>query len=126
MAFLFSIDVFATDETPDPGAGEKVKKTDISGGVVDTDSKKPISNVSVTAVALNKKEKVAFTDVNGNFSFDDLKPGTYKFVFEKTGYKKQAREKTLVRVDEALLLNISLEEHSTFDFMPGPSHFFDN
>jgi len=126
MAFLFSIDVSATDETPDPGAGEKVKKTDISGGVVDTDSKKPISNVSVTAFAFNKKEKVVFTDVNGNFSFDDLKPGTYKFVFEKTGYKKQAREKTLVRVDEALLLNISLEEHSTFDFMPGPSHFFDN
>jgi uncharacterized GH25 family protein len=110
-----------------PGDGEdKSKKSDITGGVYDTDSKKPIPNVSITAFTLNKKEKVVFTDANGNFSFEDLKQGTYKFVFEKSGYRKQTKEKILTRVDEALQLNINLEEHFIFDFMPGPSHFFDN
>ena len=35
-----------------------------------------------------KKEKVVITDGTGAYSFDDLKPGVYKFVFEKEGYKK--------------------------------------
>jgi hypothetical protein len=87
----------------------------------------PLSNVSVTAylASTSKKEKVTTTDVNGNFYFDDLKPGTYKFVFEKDGFKKISREKIIARANEALQLSVTMQEHASFDFMPGPSHFFD-
>ena len=109
-----------------PGVGENdSKKTDIAGGVYHYDSKKPLNSVTVTAYNAAKKEKVVLSDGNGNFSFDDLKPGTYKFVFEKDGFKKVTREKTISRTDEAHQLNILMEEHSAFDFAPGLSHFFD-
>lgn len=109
-----------------PGAGEEsTRKSDVAGGVYHSDSRKPLSNVTVTAYANNHKEKVVQTDATGTYSFDDLKPGTYRFVFEKAGYRKVVREKTIQRVDEAAELNVSLEEHSTYDFTPGPAHFFD-
>ncbi len=112
--------------TETPGSGEnEVKKTDIAGGVYDSDTKKPINSVTVTVYAASKKEKSVLSDANGAFSFDDLKPGTYKFVFEKDGYKKLIKEKTIVRADEGRLLNVAMEEHPAFDFTPGPSHFFD-
>lgn len=118
---------FAASATIDPGNGtENASKNDIVGGVFSVDSKKPLGNVTVTAYAANKKEKMVVTDNNGNFSFDNLKPGVYKFVFQKDGYKRITREKVIHRVDEAYQLNIKLEEHPNFDFMPGPSHFFDN
>ncbi|RYY67461.1 MAG: carboxypeptidase regulatory-like domain-containing protein [Chitinophagaceae bacterium] len=109
-----------------PGAGEEsARKTDIAGGVFHNESRRPLSNVTVTAYANNQKQKVVQTDATGSFSFDDLKPGTYRFVFEKAGYRKVVREKTIQRVDEAAELNVTLEEHSTYDFTPGPAHFFD-
>src|SRR5688572_27021726 len=77
----------ATDEAPPCNGGES-KKSDIAGGVVDADSKKPLNNVNVVVYSGNKKEKVITTDAQGNYNFDDLKPGTYKLVFEKTGYRK--------------------------------------
>lgn len=104
---------------------ENTKKSDVMGGVFTYDTKKPLSQVSITAYSNSKKEKVIVTDAHGHFSFNDLKPGNYKFVFEKDGYKKVTREKYIGKVDEAQQLNIHMEEHSSFDFMPGPSHFFD-
>ncbi|TCJ14573.1 carboxypeptidase regulatory-like domain-containing protein [Flaviaesturariibacter flavus] len=109
-----------------PGAGdENARKSDVAGGVFHHESHKPLSNVTVTAYSANKKEKVVTTTAAGSFSFDDLKPGTYTFVFEKAGYRKVVREKTIQRVDQASELNVLLEEHSTYDFTPGPAHFFE-
>lgn len=109
-----------------PGVGENdASKADVVGGVYHIDTKKPLENVSVTVYSASKKEKVVITDANGAYSFADLKPGTYKFVFEKGGYKKVTREKIIAKTDEAHQLNINMEAHSAFDFMPGPSHFFD-
>jgi hypothetical protein len=109
-----------------PGAGEEsARKTDVVGGVFHHESRKPLGNVTVTAYSANKKEKVTTTTASGTYTFDDLKPGTYTFVFEKAGYRKVVREKTIQKVDEAAELNVLLEEHSTYDFTPGPAHFFD-
>src|SRR3954462_9503045 len=70
------------------GAGEDNKKNDIAGGVIHSDTKKPLGNVSVTVYSATKKEKVVITDASGNYSFNELKAGTYKLVFEKNGFKK--------------------------------------
>jgi hypothetical protein len=102
-----------------PGAGEENKKNDIAGGVIHADTKKPLLNVSVTAYSANKKEKVVITDANGYYSFCELKSGTYKLVFEKTGYKKVTKEKVTIRSDEGCQLNIEMDEEEGFLIMPG-------
>ncbi|MCW3074525.1 MAG: hypothetical protein JWP69_1594 [Flaviaesturariibacter sp.] len=109
-----------------PGTGdENAKKNDLVGGVYNSETRKPLGNVTVTAFVSNSKEKSVLTDAAGSFSFNDLKPGTYKLVFEKEGFRKVTKEKYISRVDEALDLNILMEEHNAYDFTPGPSHFFD-
>ncbi|HEU4472691.1 MAG TPA: carboxypeptidase-like regulatory domain-containing protein [Flavisolibacter sp.] len=102
-----------------PNNGEETKKTDIAGGVIHADNKKPLGNVSVTAYSNSKKEKVVVTDGNGNYSFSDLKPGTYRLVFEKSGYRKVTKEKVTIRSDEGCQLNIEMDEEAEFRIMPG-------
>ena len=106
----------------DPGLG---KKEDIMGSVMNADGKKPLKDVSITAYLSSKKEKVVITDGTGAYAFDDLKPGVYKFVFEKEGYKKVVKEKVTVKVDEAFQLDIEMLEENA-DVMPSPSHFLYN
>jgi len=123
---LFSCAASANNINPGTGEENVKKNNDIMGGVYHSETKKPLVNVNVTVYSSsNKKEKVVVTDVNGNYSFDDLKPGTYKFVFEKSGFKKVTRERSIIREDEGIQINVHMEEHKTFDFMPGSSQFFD-
>lgn len=104
---------------------ESTKKYDIAGGVFLSATKKPLANVSITAYSASRKEKVVLTNDKGQYFFDELKSGTYKFVFEKEGYRKVVKEKVVVRQDEAVHLDIEMEEHVVFDFMPGPFNFTD-
>jgi hypothetical protein len=118
---LGSLIANATDNKPDPG-----KKEDIMGSVTNADSKKPLKEVSITAYLSSKKEKVMITDGCGTYAFDDLKPGIYKFVFEKEGYKKVVKEKVTVKVDEAFQLDIEMVKDNETDVMLSPSHFLYN
>ena len=86
----------ANNDAPDPGTG-KGKKDELNGVVTNSDSKKPLRDVTVTAYLVSRKEKMVLTDEEGGFAFDELKPGTYKFVFEKAGYKKVTKEKVVVK-----------------------------
>lgn len=124
---LLTVSVFGfilakANATVDPDA-HLGKKDDLVGVVVNSDNKKPLKDVSVTAYSATKKEKVVVTDESGNFSFDELKPGTYKFIFEKTGFRKVTKEKVLVKTDEAFQMNIEMIESNDFDLMPSPFHF---
>lgn len=124
---LLTVSVFGfvlakANATVDPDA-HFGKKDDLVGVVVNSDNKKPLKDVSVTAYSATKKEKVVVTDESGNFSFDELKPGTYKFIFEKTGFRKVTKEKVLVKTDEAFQMNIEMIESNDFDLMPSPFHF---
>jgi hypothetical protein len=106
---------------PGTGADElkEKSKADIAGGVVSSETKKPLNNVNVTAFVNSKKEKSVTTDVNGYYSFNDLKPGTYKLIFEKNGYRKVVREKVVIRGDEGCQLSVELDEEEDFQIMPG-------
>lgn len=110
----------AGEVAPDPGVG---KKDDLNGTVVHSESKKAMKDVSVTAYLVSKKEKVVVTNEEGGFAFDDLKPGTYKFVFEKAGFKKITKEKVVVKTDEAFQLNIEMIENNDFEILPSPLNF---
>jgi hypothetical protein len=115
----------ASANSTDPTNGEESKKTDITGGVVNVDTKKPIGNVSVTAYSAAKKEKVVYTDANGNYSFDELRAGTYRLIFEKTGYKKLTKEKVLIRPDEGCQLNVEMDNEDEMQILPGSLFNFD-
>ncbi len=121
MVFSFSA-VIADPGVPDKEVGEET----VSGMVMDMDSKKPLKDVNITAILNSNREKAVLTDVNGGYSFVMLKPGTYKLVFEKEGYKKVVKEKILVKNRSSLQINIEMPEFIPF-FERGPSawHFFD-
>ena len=119
--FIFGASIAKANDL-DPGLG---KKEDIMGSVMNADGKKPLKDVSITAYLSSKKEKVVITDGTGAYAFDDLKPGVYKFVFEKEGYKKVVKDKVMVKVDEGFQLDIEMLEENA-DVMPSPSHFLFN
>lgn len=126
LTLVFTATAFAARaNNTDPTNGEESKKTDIAGGVIHTDTKKPLSNVSVTAYSAAKKEKVVYTDANGNYSFNELRAGTYKLVFEKSGYKKITREKVIIRPDEGCQLNIEMDNEDEMQILPGSLFNFD-
>jgi hypothetical protein len=106
------------------GGKEKKEDPDMNGMVITVEGKKPIKDVYVTAYNATKKEKIAVSDINGNFNLSDLRPGTYKFVFEKDGFKKVVREKIVLKTNEDYQLNIEMaEEEAFFDLMPSPLRF---
>ncbi len=116
MASLFS---FA-------GNGEKGKKEDpdMNGLVVAAETGKPLKDVSITAYFNTKKEKVVTSNVNGNFSLMDLKPGVYKFVFQKEGFEKVTREHVVLKYNEDCQLSIQMfYEENIFDLVPSPLRF---
>mgnify|MGYP001555127835 FL=1 len=101
---------------------------DVNGIVMDADTRKPLKDVSVIAIMNSRKEKIVISDKNGGFSLDDLKPGTYKLVFEKDGYKRITREKVVISSSSSapILVNIEMEEsHTASERGPSVWHFFD-
>ena len=122
LIFSFTLgSVIARANGNDPG-----KKEDIMGSVVTAEGKKPLKDVSVTAYLFSKKEKVVITNGSGSYAFDDLKPGVYRFVFEKEGFKKVIKEKVCVKVDEGFQMDIEMLQDNSDDLMPSPSHFLYN
>ena len=122
LLLAISLMGFAAAKASPAGPGEG-KKDELNGFVIHADSKKPLKDVSVTAILVSKKEKVVITDDEGSFAFDELKPGTYKFVFEKAGFKKITKEKVVIKTDEAFQLNIEMIESSDYEIMPSPFSF---
>ena len=107
--------------TVEPGPGNGIgKNNDLNGTVTHAENKKPLEGVTVTAVLVSRKEKIVQTDDIGLYAFDELKPGTYKFIFEKAGFKKITREKVVIRTDEAFQMNIEMIENSNIEILPSP------
>lgn len=118
LLVLFLLGAFFAKANNGPGNGAK---DELNGLVVHAENKKPLKDVSITAYTGNsKKEKVVISNEEGNFSFDELKPGTYKFVFEKTGFKKVTREKVVIKTDETFQLQIEMIEVGDYEILPSP------
>ena len=126
--FLLAVGMFVfaaakANSIPDPS--DKKKVDEINGIILDQDHKKPLRDVTVTAYSVSKKEKTVQTDDLGNYAFDELKPGVYKFVFEKAGFKRVTKEKVVIKTDETFQLNIEMVGSNDSDLMPSPFHFSD-
>lgn len=124
FALLFVGMVYANNE-PSPTCEGKTKKNDIEGLVIHAENKKPLKDVNITAYLISRKEKAVHTDELGGYSFDALKPGTYRLVFEKAGFKRVTKDKVVIKTEEAFQLNIEMIETKDFDLVPSPMHFSD-
>ena len=71
---------------------------------------------------LNKKEKYTITDTEGEFGIEELKPGMYKFIFEKDGYRRVVKERVNIKLNEPIELNIEME-YLTYNMVPSPFRF---
>lgn len=98
---------------------ENLSKAELNGSVYQSGSRKPISNVTITAYSANRKEMSVATDANGQYYFDGLKSGVYRFVFEHQGFRKVTREKVAIRTDEGVQINIGMDEEEEFNWLPG-------
>lgn len=127
LFFMFSFAIAKANTDPEPTTTcGKGKKENLVGTVVHSENKKPLKDVNVTAYLVSKKEKTIVTDEDGSFTFGELKPGVYKLVFEKAGYKKFTKDKVVIKTDESFQLNIEMIETSGgFDLLPSPLHFTD-
>lgn len=97
---------------------------DMTGNVTQTVNGKPLKDVYITAYIASRKEKVTISDANGNFNMINLRPGVYKFVFQKDGFKRVVREKIVLKTKEDYQLNIEMaEEEAIFDLVPSPLRF---
>lgn len=118
LLVLFLLGSFLGRANNGPGNGSK---DEMNGVVVHAESKKPLKDVSITAyVGNSKKEKIVISNELGGFSFDELKPGVYKFVFVKTGFKKVTRDKVVIKTDETFQLQIEMIEMGDYEIMPSP------
>lgn len=114
----------AAQATTDPNPCEKKKIDEVTGVILHSENKKPLKDVSITAYSSGIRKTISTGDA-GNYSFDELKPGTYRFVFEKAGFKRVTKEKVVIRTDETFQLNIEMIESKDMDLMPSPFHVND-
>lgn len=122
---LGSISTFAY--TP-PGAKPKTEFSKIVSGIITDDYNKPLRDVSIKAVAETSKEHITATSAtNGSYSLVLLKPGIYKLVFEKEGYKRVIKEKIKITDKEMPPVMIEMPLLAPYSER-GPSlwHFFDS
>ncbi|OJT20665.1 VWA domain-containing protein [Archangium sp. Cb G35] len=81
----------------------------IIGRVVAADTKKPISDVVVTATSPNLMgEQVVVTDTDGNFRIPQLPPGVYTLRFDKESYRPFSRSDIQLRLDRTVRVNVEM------------------
>ncbi len=111
------------------GGGGKEKKgringEDIYGHVTNAGTDRPLKDVTITAILLSRKEKITVTGITGEFGMDELKPGTYKLVFEKDGFKRVIKEKVTVKPNSSVQVNVEMEDRD-YDIGPTPFRFME-
>lgn len=105
LSFISLVLVFFVNAKEIKSKGEPL----VSGVVVDATSKKPIAEVTITAIhATTKAEHQISTDINGNFKILQLPNGNYKLKFEKNNYKSVEKNNIAIKQDNTTKLNIEI------------------
>ena len=103
VRLTFFLGVFLLSAFTSPPAGKST--IDLQGTVVEASTGEPLSGVTITLVDLDKQ---LFTDFDGKFDFQDLKPGIYHVTVAMASF--QPVELVNLRIDrEVSPLFISLK-----------------
>ncbi|RKD92177.1 carboxypeptidase-like regulatory domain-containing protein [Mangrovibacterium diazotrophicum] len=95
VLMVFAISVAMAGEKKDKEAVESNASatTVLSGSVIDQLTNEALVGVKVELEGTNK---VVYTDFDGNYSFEDVKPGTYNLTASYVSYEKKSMEKVSV------------------------------
>ena len=89
----------------------------VSGNVVDASTKKPIAEVTITAIHdVSKIEHIMITDCNGNFKINQLPTGNYKLKFEKDNYRSLEKKNVNIKQESTTKLSIEIVNYKDEDF----------
>jgi hypothetical protein len=87
-AFVLGASAKGESDKPEPKS-ENITTVQLSGLVIDKDSKEALVGVEVQIEGLNIK---TYTDFDGKFSFTNLKPGEYNITASYISYQKNVVE----------------------------------
>lgn len=105
MMVMVTFNAFAGPETKTENPGEPaVASTSISGVIIDEETGEALTGVEVK---LNGSTEKTYTDFDGKFVFDGVKPGDYSVEAKIISYKPVER-KLKVNTNEMHALNIEL------------------
>jgi hypothetical protein len=109
MIICLTVVLYATNntdtKTETKAPSESVSTIQLSGIVTDKNSNEALVGVEVKLEGTNQK---AYTDFDGKFSFQDLKPGEYNIVASYISYQKNVIENLNINRSNELVL-IKLE-----------------
>jgi hypothetical protein len=69
----------------------------------------PFATILAKNIQPDSIKSYAVTDVDGNFSFEKLQPGTYNLIVLATGYEKDTIRNVIVQPVKTTYINISIE-----------------
>lgn len=82
MALLLQVSVIKAD---DGNPKNKENTCEVSGSVLDEHTGESLAGVKITIIESGKS---TYTDFNGNYNFDNVKPGTYSISVSYVAYNK--------------------------------------
>ena len=80
-----------------------IADVNLSGQVIDMTSGEPLTGVEIEIEGSDKK---VYTDFDGNFNFDNLKPGDYNIIASYISYDKSYVENLSLRTNEDLEIQL--------------------
>lgn len=119
LLFVFFAGAFsAAHATGGNGTGGDDKKGEptIAGVVNDSESKKPISGVTVSITGKGQDKKELVTDATGNFKAYQLASGEVTIVLEKKGYRTYKKENVAVKEGATLKITLEIDEYEDDGF----------
>jgi hypothetical protein len=116
--FALSIGAFAGEKVkPSKAASPKAETTTnvcLTGIIIDEQTKETLAGVEVSIEGTSLK---TYTDFEGKFSFDSIKPGVYKVNANIISYNKVQSQQVLVKENEMHSLNLELTAQNTLPHM---------
>lgn len=83
-----------------------MKLSKIEGKVLDLNTGEALAGV---AISINESEQVVYTDIDGNYSIENLAPGTYELVASFISYKNSLIEDVELDADKYKEIIIHLQ-----------------
>ncbi len=97
---------FATGETPANNSSPAMAKSSLNGKVVDNKTGEALVGVTVQ---IEGTEYKAYTDLDGNFTFNNINPGNYNLVLSLISYKSSLIEELKLKPASQEIIDIKLD-----------------
>lgn len=95
--------------------GITIAQTALQGKVTDSNTKEPILFGTVAIYKDGALVTGVETDLDGNFYFSDINPGTYDVEASYTGYTSQRQTGVVIKADKTNQLNFQITEGALLD-----------